>query len=735
MISSGKLSRKSRATGRNVYRTFNVLNAISFSLLTDNILILFALAMGAPPYCAAILAALMYLGNAGVLIGRKNITTRGAAGNISFAWLVRSLCMIPAIIAPFAAKWIGEEMVFWTLLLPASSGFYFFRASGLVSINSLWGEICESGRGRGRFIAELWNRATLTSLAAYTVVALITRYSDRIEIYQLILFMGVTSGLVASWVVNRVPESETPRESARKPIGDSLQAIREDSSLKNFMLACAASFSALAIVAPIPLLMIKNGYGIADDQAMIFVIIQLFGSILVASINTQVMGHTGPRPLVIIYYLLLPVNCVLLYLAPEGFNWLYFGTVFLIQGIILSGVPMALSNYSLNVMPEDKRVGMSIINSVLAGAGAGLSGLIFTSGLLKLLSVLELDGLELYRWYIVCAVVMLLIFLIFIYRLHPLEDWEVKKVLGLLITPRDIRTIYTINRLDESMDTPEKEDAAIDKLSSLKSNLSLESLLTSLESPKYNVRRKALLALREQPDDPRITEALLKEMEQGEYSTAYLAAFQLGERRMEEAIPALMVQLGSGDVFLRSECMVALVRMRYEPAYPKITRIFKKTSNPRLVIHGGEALRRIASPRALRALIGKAESIHGKLPYKVSEEIITYIAELLGLGNHFYNFTKNMNISPEEEKLELLTDMLSHLAPTEPPAELISAIITYYTGKESNAEIVEYVRSKLPVSGNPQLIAIRNFLKDKSELSNDMLLFCFLGACRVHGLI
>ena len=735
MISSGKLSRKNRATGRNVYRTFNVLNAISYSLLTDNILILFSLAIGAPPYCAAILAALTYLGNAGVLIGRKNIVSKGAAGNISFAWLVRSLCMIPAVMAPFAAKWIGEALAFWLLLLPASAGFYFFRASGLVSINSLWGEICESGRGRGRFIAELWNRATLTSLAAYTVVALITRYSDRIEIYQLILFMGVTTGLVASWVVGRVPESETPRESARKPIGDSMKTIMADASLKNFMVACAAAFSALAIIAPIPLLMIKNGYGIADDQAIIFVIIQLFGSILVCSINSQVIGHTGPRPLVIIYYLLLPVTCVLLYLAPEQFSWLYFGAVFLIQGIVLSGVPMALSNYSLNVMPEDKRVGMSMINSVLAGAGAGLSGLIFTSGLLKLLSVLELDGLELYRWYIVCAVVALLFFLIFIYRLHPLEDWEVKKVLGLLITPRDIRTIFTINRLDESMDTPEKEDAAIDKLSSLKSNLSLESLLASMESPKYNVRRKALLALREQPDDPRITESLLKEMEQGEYSTAYLAAFQLGERRLEDAIPALMAQLSSGDVFLRSECMVALVRMRHQPAYAKIARIFKKTSNPRLIIHGGEALRRIASPRALRVLVEKAESIHGKLPYKVSEEIIMYIAELLGLGNHFYNFTKSMNISPEEEKQELLADMLSHLAPNEPPADLMAAIMEHYAGKESNAKIVDYVRAKLPESGNPQLVVIRDFLKEKSELENDMLLFCFLGACRVHGLI
>lgn len=181
--------------------------------------------------------------------------------------------------------------------------------------------------------------------------------------------------------------------------------------------------------------------------------------------------------------------------------------------------------------------------------------------------------------------------------------------------------------------------------------------------------------------------------------------------------------------------MVALVRMRHQPAYAKIAKIFRKTANPRLIIHGGEALRRIASPRALRVLVDKAENIHGKLPYKVSEEIIMYIAELLGLGNHFYNFTKNLNISAEEDKLELLTDMLSHLAPNEPPAELISAIMEYYAGKTSNSAIVEYVREKLPESGNPQLGVIREFLIDRTELNNDMLLFCFLGACRVHGVI
>ncbi len=735
MIITGKLSGRERGRGRNTYRTFNLLNAISYTLLADNLLILFALALGAPPYCAAILGSLMYLGNAGVLLGRRTISRHGSTGNLSRAWLARSIIMIPALAAPFALPYIGKDAAFWFMLLPAAAGFYAFRAAGLVSIQPLWGEICEVGRARGRYIAELWNRATLTGLATLTVMTLVTRYSDKLEIFQGILFLGIVSGIIAGWVVFKVKESEIPRESAKKPIGDATSAIRENQSIRNYIWANCAAFSSIAILAPIPLLMVKNGFGVADDQALIFIIIQLFGSILGSSINGQVIGHTGPRPLVVIQCLFLPVICAMLYFAPDTFSWFYFGLIFVINGIALSGVPMALTNYSLNVMPEDKRVGLSLISSVVGGLGAGIAGLLFTSGLLKLLSAWGETGLDLYRWYLVWAFFFLLLLLLVIFRLKPLSDWEVKAVLGLLIAPRDIRTIYTINRLDEVADTPETEDAGIEKLSSLKSNLSLDSLLESLESPKYNVRRKALIALHSQPDNDKITEALIREMRQGEYSTAYLAAFQIGERRLEEGIPGLMHALKSGDVFLRSESMVALARLKHDAAYPRIVSIFRKTRNPRLLIHGGEALRRIAIPEGLQALLEKSESCVGIMPEKVLHEIVIYIAEMTGPGDHFYSFSKKLRRAAPEEKLEFLDDLLAYLGGGEPDHDLAMAVENYFRDLQQRSALLDLMRKRLENVSDPLLREIRDFIHDKPVLQNELLMFCLLAACRVHRVL
>ena len=66
------------------------------------------------------------------------------------------------------------------------------------------------------------------------------------------------------------------------------------------------------------------------------------------------------------------------------------------------------SQYFLDVIDESRRVGSSLVVQILAGGIAGLSGAGIGGGLLKLLSAMELRGLDMYRAYFQIIVLILL---------------------------------------------------------------------------------------------------------------------------------------------------------------------------------------------------------------------------------------------------------------------------------------------------------------------------------------
>jgi hypothetical protein len=124
-------------------------------------------------------------------------------------------------------------------------------------------------------------------------------------------------------------------------------------------------------------------------------------------------------------------------------------------------------------------------------------------------------------------------------------------------------------------------------------------------------------------------------------------------------VPLLREGLDSADPFLQGKCMVALVRLEDEESYPQIGELFEMSANPRIVIHGANALARMEDNDRLYRLLRK--SLQTELPEAVVDEVLTAAATTVGEGARFYQFLQRYNQDREAGLEALLPDLSSDI--------------------------------------------------------------------------
>jgi Na+/melibiose symporter-like transporter len=726
-----KISAFEMRRGQRFYNIFSCFNAVSFICLADSVLILLALKMGCPDYLIAIITSFMYLGNLSIILGKLAMSRMGASNSMGLFWLFRNSFGLLTASAPFFASAISPGVGIAVLVFGAF-GFYFSRSAGCLSVQPLLGEITYPEK-RGRFIAGTVMLFNITALFILGIMIYALSNGHSVKLFQGILAIGAIAGFISTFFVFNIKESGASRESASKPLKNEILKVFRDPDYRKLLAANAVAFSGIVFIVPISMLALKEGYGISDRIAMFFSMIQFSGGIIISFASRLLSDETGPRPLIILYFCLLGISSVFWVFAPDTYYWFYVFIIFMINGCCFMGIPASLTTYFLAAVDEKERVGFSFIIALVSGIAAGLCGSLIGSQILRLLKYINFETpLDLYKTYFLVILLLIIPGAFIITRLKKLEDWKVTDVLGLFITPRDIRTLLLLNTL-ERVAEPVKENETIHKLEKLPSGLSEKKLLEYLNSPKFNVRAQVLQAMRLMPEISDDTaKALINELRYGKYTTAYIAVQVLGENNIEAALPELKRCLDSSDNYLKGKAMVSLAKMKHRGAYDKIRNIFIKTTNPRLIIHGAMALAEIGDPEAMTILLNKAVLTLRK---SILYEIILAVAEIAGTPNSFYKFLRNYMINEEFSKT-FFPEYLETLSGGKMDEVLKEKILLYCEDSIQAREIVESIISITKDRKRKMLTIIKNFLAENpSEKIPRELFFCIICALRKNGFI
>ena len=122
------------------YRLFVFFNVISFSLITGNILQLYALRLGAGIGLLSLISSMGSMTFLFSVFGRKFIPLMGAVKVRGYFWLIRYLLMIPMIFLVFPAV-RNQRSIVYSIILFGILGFNIFKGMALAADKPIKGWI------------------------------------------------------------------------------------------------------------------------------------------------------------------------------------------------------------------------------------------------------------------------------------------------------------------------------------------------------------------------------------------------------------------------------------------------------------------------------------------------------------------------------------------------------------------------------------------------------------------
>jgi|GEM_PF-602104 len=684
------LNADSRSEGRSLFWRFFLLNGISVAFLMENVLIIYAIRNGVPDPLVAVLASFIYMTKPFMIFGKRLIARMGAARTWGLFWFLRYASASFMILAPFLQGRASQTVISAVILISAL-GFAMFRSVGIVSATPLEGEVTTS-ENRGTFLSGNFLRVNTSHLLAMGLLIIVIGLIDRIWVYQAVIAVGCLTGMYASTVIVKIPESSAPSESAKRPFKEAFTTLWKQSRARNLLFAWCAGLVSFSLVIPLMMISVKSGYGISDYAALSFSLILLLGGISSSLLNSAIADQVGPRPLLILYTGALMVPAAFWALAPAEFSPVLIAVVFFISGFCKFGIMLCLAHYFLSSIETTDRVGSVLFMRIFSGIAAGLAGSVIGGGLLSLFEHLGAQGLDIYRFSFRFIFAVLIAMTLIVGRLEKLNEWPVRRIFGLLVSPRDMYALFVLKRLRRQQGGATQDTEEVQRLGEIRSMISEETLRDQLTSPMLSVRVNALLALGRISFGRETEDAVLRELERGEFTSAWIAAEILGEKKASRAVPQIRKGLDSQDPYLQGKCMAALVKLQDQDSFARIKKIFENSVNPRIIIHGAQAISLMKDTSELYRLLKKA--LLPGLPGAVVDEVLTAAAETAGSGVRYYRFLQQYNRDKQYGVSELAAELSDNAAGGES--------LRYFSESVHEGEPLKYVQKGLKETAEKQ---------------------------------
>lgn len=615
------------------YYRFSIFNVISFSLLAGNIIVLYALRLGAGSVLVGLIAASYQVTFVFSLIGRGLIGRFGAVKLFGYFWLIRYVLMVPVVFTSLPAIRDRSYLVL-TIVTFCAFAFNIAKGIGLTATKPIIGEI-PPHRERGTFISNQHLITNLGAVVAALVMAIVLGQDAALWRYSVLLAVGILAGLAASAFILRLPEPRGVEAGFGASFADGLRSAFAPGAFRVLNAINVMAMFATSMVQAFLIVYFKRLYGYPDGTIVFFTAAGSLGGVAMAAISRSFIDRLGAKPLLfafmaLILFVLIPV------IVSPALSGVWLGVfpalVFFFFVMGQFGVMNSADNYFFSVTATEQRLDLGII----FGLGTGIAGTLgsFLGGLV--LSGLESafpDSLELtFALYFGLGALLMAVPLLYALRLPDMDAYPISDALGMLFSPRDIRAIRLLNRLRRTR-TMDEERAVVSALAENTSRLPVGELVTRVGSPSLFIRMEALNALRNSPLTQDVEDLLIAEVREHRYTTAHLAAELLGAHAIARAVPALRDAVESQDYMVSAKSMVSLAQLGDRESIGRIESILERSPNPRITIYAVKALEIFGSLRSLPLIFRR---IDRKAETFVRDELILSAAGLLGIFDFFY---------------------------------------------------------------------------------------------------
>jgi predicted MFS family arabinose efflux permease/HEAT repeat protein len=635
-MSPGELGR-----ARGLFVLFAVLNVISFTLLSGNIITLYVLRVGAGNFLVGLLSSFMYAAYLFLFFGRRLATKWGIVPLMGRFWAIRYLLMLPILASPFLATRQYTDFAY-VLIIFSVLGFNVARGVAIAAYNPILGEIAAE-KDRGAFLARIQAIQQSVTLALGIAMAFVLGRSAPLYVYSLFILAGIATGLTAASIVFRFPEPPGFEQSRRRNLFRGLREAFSQRSFRTFILLYFGASLLIYMVAPFLVVYFKRSYQQPDNVILFFLVSGSVGAVLMALASGFLIDKIGAKPLFFLFMAAVTLVLIPMVVSPPITGswgiWVFACGVMLLFNMGQFGIMNAGQTYFLAAIKPEDRLDLGVIFFMTLGAagalGSVIGGLVLESLEVWLSrSAMTAGALHtrVFQIYFGAVAGLSLIVLLLVNSMENLGAYPIRDAMAAIFSPRDLRAISLTHRLKRVQSMAE-EKQTLKAMGEAQSELSLSDVLSRLRSPRFTIRAEALQALADLPLNEAAVQALISDVKNHSYTTAYMAAEIIGSRGVREGIAALRGSLDSKDYFLVGKAMVALARLDDRPSLSRIRAALSTTTNPRVIIHAATALELFRDVEALPVLIRK---IGMKMQPYVRDELILSLAGILGFGEWFY---------------------------------------------------------------------------------------------------
>ena len=601
------------------------------------IITLFALRLGASSTYIGLMSSALYMAFFMLPLGKILARRFSIIGVFSFTWIARSICMVLAVAAPFF-DYAGHRNTALFLIILGVFFFHFFRGIGMIGNNPVLGELA-AGPDKGSYMTQIQIINSAIGMFGSFLVAMVLGLEPPVFVFSILLAIGVITGVISGYVIKKVPEPPTEKESQGGKFSDIFKEALSQDYLRHFMLIFFLVIMVSGVTRTFVVVYAREVFAHNDGLISLY---SVFGGLgyLIAGMSVKfLVDRIGAKPLFLVCVILGLVSLIPVIFFPRAAvdnmtgAILFLVFLFFMLNFGFLGSEGIAQTYFLALIPAEKILNMGILYFFIFGvAGAGgsfLAGLLIdfflAIGISPFLSFKILFGI---------MIVLAIVALAMQSKMKSLGSLPLKGALEVIFSFRDLRAISLLGKLNKAQDSLE-EELLLGELHNTPSYLAVDGLLERARSPRLATRLEAIRALEKLRNlSENAEKALIDDSLNSPFTTAYISARILGNQNCTAAVPMLRKLSVSDDYMLAGEAIIALAKMKDETYRPEIEKIILNTQNPRLKIMGAEALGLYHNAESISVLL---DILRGKDPPPyLRDEVILAIAAILDKQKKFY---------------------------------------------------------------------------------------------------
>jgi len=622
---------------RLAYNYFNVYNAISWNLLVGIIITLFALRLGASSTFIGLMSAGFYISLFFLPFGKILAKRFPIISIFSFTWTGRSLCMILAAVAPFV-DYAGYRKTALLLIMLGVLLFHLFRGVGMIGNNPVL-SLLASGPDRGSYMTQIQIINSSIGMFGSFLIAMVLGMNPPIFVFSILLGAGVVTGVISGYMIKNVPEPPRQKDGQGMKLPEIFKEAFSQDHLKAFIFIFFLVVLVSGVTRTFVVVYAREVFAHNDGLISLYSVFGGLGYLMAGLAVKFLVDRIGAKPLFLVSVILGIVSLIPViffpYAAVENMTGaiLFLVFLFFMLNFGFLGSEGIAQTYFLGLVPSEKMLDMGILYFFILGI-AGASGTFLAGLLIDLLLFLNITPFIAFKILFILMFVLAAAALLRQNKMKPLGSLPLTDALEVIFSFRDLRAISLLDKLNKAEDSHE-EKVLLGALYETPSHLAIDGLLESARSPKLTTRTEAIRALEKLKKlSKKAEKALLDDISNNHYTTAYISARILGRHNCADAAPKLRELAESEDYMLAGESIIALARMKDEDFRASIEKIILDTKNPRLIIMCAEALGIYHNCESVPVLLEilRRENI----PSFLRDEIILEIAEITGTQKKFY---------------------------------------------------------------------------------------------------